>query len=84
MKKLAEENHQGGKLSRNKRISKVGMQLPLSLKKKLFNQCVLPAMTNGCETWISTKKLSQNLLVAQRAMERSMLNVTKRDRKNNE
>jgi hypothetical protein len=45
-------------------------ELPLSLKRKIFNQCVLPAMTCGFETWTSTKKLSQKLLVVQRAMER--------------
>ena len=25
--------------------------LPMSLNRKVFNQCVLPAMTYGCQTW---------------------------------
>ena len=29
--------------------------LPMSLKRKVFNQCVLPAMTHGCQTWSLTK-----------------------------
>ena len=31
--------------------------LPMSLKRKVFNQCVLPAMTYGCQTWSLTKAL---------------------------
>ena len=29
--------------------------LPMGLKRKVFNQCVLPAMTYGCWTWSLTK-----------------------------
>ena len=29
--------------------------LPISLKRKVFKQCVLPAMTYGCQTWSLTK-----------------------------
>ena len=51
------------------------------MKRKIFNQCILPVLTLGCETWKSTKKLNQRLAVTQRAMERSMLDITRRDRK---
>ena len=60
-------------------------EIPFSFKKKVFNQCVLPALTYGCETWTSTTKLHQKLLVTQRALERSMLSIlSKRDKKTND
>ena len=50
--------------------------LPMNLKRKVFNQCVLPAMTYGCQTWSLTKVLIvKKLETSQRAMERKMLNV---------
>ena len=49
--------------------------LPVSLKRMVFNQCVLPAMTYGCQTWSLTKALVKKLETSQRAMERRMLNV---------
>ena len=54
--------------------------LPMSLKRKVFNQCVLPAMTYGCQTWSLTKALVKKLETSQRAMERNMLNVKLKDR----
>ena len=45
------------------------------MKRKVFNQCVLPAMTYGCQTWSLTKALVKKLETSQRAMERRMLNV---------
>ena len=35
--------------------------LPSSLKRKVFNQCVLPAMTYRCRTWSLTKALVRKL-----------------------
>ena len=58
-------------------------KLPICMKRKIFNQCILPVLTYGCETWTSTKKINQRLAVTQRAMERSMLGITRRDRKSN-
>ena len=54
--------------------------LPMSLKRKVFNQCVLPAMTYGCRTWSLTKVLVKKLETSQRAMKRKMLNVKLKDR----
>ena len=51
------------------------------MKRKIFNQCIWPVLTYGCETWTSTKKINQRLAVTQRAMERSMLGITRRGRK---
>ena len=53
--------------------------LPISMKKKVFNQCVLPTMTYACETWATTKRMDNKLRVTQRAMERLMAGVTKKD-----
>ena len=49
----------------------------------MYNQCVIPTMTYGAETWTTTKQLEQKLQVAQRAMERRMLNITIRDKVRN-
>ena len=59
-------------------------KLPMCLKRKVFDQCVLPAMTYGCETWTLNNKLHQKLQTSQRSMERYMSGVTRRDRKRNE
>ena len=55
--------------------------LPMCLKRKVYNACVIPAMTYACETWKLTKRTENLLRVAQRAMERAMLGITIRDRK---
>ncbi|CAH2268238.1 jg22297 [Pararge aegeria aegeria] len=47
--------------------------IPQCLKTKVFDQCVLPVMTYGAETWTLTARLIHKLQVAQRAMERAML-----------
>ena len=45
---------------------------------------ILPAMTYGAETWALTKHQEKKLAVAQRSMERLLLNITKRDKIRNE
>ncbi len=55
--------------------------LPLSLKRKVYNQCILPVPTYGAETWRLPKELERKLRSAQRGMERRMLGITWRDRK---
>ncbi|RVE40503.1 hypothetical protein evm_014848 [Chilo suppressalis] len=59
-------------------------KLPQCLKTKVFDQCVLPVMTYGSETWSFTAGLIRRLKVTQRAMERAMLGVSLRDRIRNE
>ena len=58
-------------------------KMPLCLKRKVFDQCILPVMTYGCETWSLNTKMIQKLRVAQRGMERCMLGISKRDRQRN-
>ena len=50
-------------------------KFPLSLKKKIFMQCIVPTMTYASETWIITKKLESKIRSAQLQMERKMLGV---------
>ena len=59
-------------------------EIPLCLKRKVFDQCILPVMTYGSETSTLTKKSVNKVRVTQRAMERSMLGITIRDRVPNE
>ena len=54
--------------------------MPFCLKRKLFDQCVLPVLTYGCETWTLNSKSIQKLNTTQRSMERQMLNITLYDR----
>ncbi len=55
--------------------------LPLSLKRKVYNQCILPILTYGSETWHLTKEQERKLRSAQRGMEMKILGITWRDRK---
>ena len=45
---------------------------------------ILPAMTHGAETWALTKHQEKKLAVAQRSIERLLLNITKKDKIRNE
>lgn len=54
--------------------------IPVCLKRRVFDQCVLPVMTYGAETLTLTKKTIKRIRVTQRAMERSMLGISLRDR----
>ncbi|MGH0163180.1 UNVERIFIED_CONTAM: hypothetical protein FKN15_055638 [Acipenser sinensis] len=40
-------------------------KLPLCLKRKVFNQCVLPVLTYGCETWTLNAKMTKKLQTTQ-------------------
>lgn len=59
-------------------------ELPNTLKRKLYDQCILPVLTYGAETWSLTKKHAQRIARTQRAHERRMLGIKLSDRKTNE
>ena len=59
-------------------------ELPTSLKKQVFNQCIVPVLSYGAETWTTTKKLEKKLRVTERAMERILIGVTRRDEVTNQ
>ena len=46
------------------------VKFPLTLKRKIFNQCVMPVLLYGAETRTTTKKMAPRLNCAHRAMER--------------
>lgn len=52
----------------------------IKIKQKVFDSCILPCLTYGCQTWTLTKKHEQMIEVAQRKLERSMLNIKITDR----
>ena len=54
-------------------------KIPICLKRKIMDTVILPAMTYCAETWTLTKH-QEKLAVAQRRMERLLLNITKRDK----
>ena len=52
--------------------------LPVSLKKRVFEQCVIPTITYGCQTWstTSTKDIGDH---TESNLEREMPGITLRD-----
>ena len=54
-------------------------KIPICLKRKIMDAVILPAMTYGAETLVLTKHQEKELAVAQRSMERLLLNITERD-----
>ena len=59
-------------------------KMPMCLKRKVYNQCIQPAMIYGCQTWAVTKRMQDRLKTTQRSMERAIIGVTKRDHRTNE
>ena len=92
-KNISLENETAGEVKRRIQLSwakfgKLGVifrdkDIPISLKKQAFNQCIIPVLSYGAETWTTTKKLEKKLRVTERAMERIMVGITKRDKVRN-
>jgi len=53
---------------------------PIPFKSHLFNGCIVPALSYGCQTWSLNKTLEKKLQVTQNSMERAMLNLTLKDK----
>ena len=53
---------------------------PFHLKKQVMDQCILPTMTYGCQTWSLNTQMTDKLRTAQRAMERKMLDLKLKDK----
>lgn len=54
------------------------------LKSRVFDSCILPCLLYGAQVWATSGKIQNRLKVTQRSMERSMLNITRKDRIKNE
>ncbi len=54
---------------------------PPAYRSQIFNSCVLPALTYGCQTWSLSKRLEQKLKSAQNSMKRAMLGIKLKDKK---
>jgi hypothetical protein len=55
-------------------------KLPMYHKKRLFDACVLPTFTYGCQTWSLTENQKEKFQVAQRSMERQLLKIKINDK----
>lgn len=55
-------------------------EIPIKIKKKTFDSCILPCITYGCETWALTKLHRDKLVRCQRSMERTMLGLKLKDK----
>ena len=44
-------------------------------KKKVFEQCIIPTITYGCETWPLKINTLQKIWTTQKAMERKILGI---------
>lgn len=51
--------------------------VPIELKKKILDSCILPCLTYACQTWKFTNKIKNKITTCQRSMERSMLKIKK-------
>ncbi|KAJ8705237.1 hypothetical protein PYW07_011064 [Mythimna separata] len=52
-------------------------EMPIALKKKVMDSCLIPCLTYACQTWKYTNKVKNKINTCQRGMERSMLNIKK-------
>lgn len=90
--KLGKEN-QTAEITRRSKLAWAGFgklswilknqKFPQYLRSRIFNQCILPILTYGCQTWTFTKANIEKLSRTQRAMERIMLGVKLKDKKRN-
>lgn len=55
-------------------------EIPIKDKRRVYNTCILPCLTYGCQTWTLTQHLSNKIRTCQNAIERSVIGVKRRDR----
>lgn len=54
--------------------------IPLRLKKKIMDSCLLPCLSYASQTWIYNAYTKRKIMTCQRAMERSIMNLKLRDK----
>lgn len=52
-------------------------QLPMKIKSKVMDSCLLPSLTYACQTWKFTRKVKNKITSCQRSMERSVAKIRK-------
>lgn len=55
-------------------------RLPLNLKKKVIDSCLLPTMTYGSQTWKYTQAAKHKITTCQRAIERNVMKIKLKDK----
>lgn len=55
-------------------------EMNMQIKRKVFNTCILPVISYGCDTWALTKHHREKLKHCQRAIERRLTGIKKQDR----
>ncbi|CAH2098347.1 unnamed protein product [Euphydryas editha] len=54
--------------------------MSIKVKRKVYNICILPCLTYGCQTWALTENLANKINTCQNSMERSVIGVKRRDK----
>ncbi|GBP53124.1 Putative uncharacterized transposon-derived protein F52C9.6 [Eumeta japonica] len=54
--------------------------MPIKDKRRVYNICILPCLTYGCQTWALTEKLTNKLSICQNGIERSVLGLRIKDK----
>ena len=54
--------------------------MPIKAKRKVYNMCILPCLTHGCQTWALTETLKNKINVCQNSIERSVIGVKRKDK----
>jgi hypothetical protein len=57
--------------------------MPLPIKKRVMDSCILPCLTYSSQTWPLTKRTKQQIRSCQSAMERSVLKIKRLDKVRN-
>ena len=81
---LSRRKHSGWKAFWKLKDVLTNRRLSMETRASIFNTHVLPALTYAAETWNPTGTEEQALRVTQRAMERRMLGVRRRDLHNDQ
>lgn len=54
--------------------------MPIKAKRKVYNMCILPCLTYGCQTWALTETLTNKINVCQNSIERSVIGAKRKDK----
>ncbi|GBP31106.1 Putative uncharacterized transposon-derived protein F52C9.6 [Eumeta japonica] len=55
-------------------------EMTMSVKRKVYNVCILPCLTYACQTWALIEQQKRKINICQNEIERNVLGVKKRDK----